>query len=250
MSSKNLQSPVLPPGNWQGVAVALGVIFSWAALLAWNLSRPLSPTDPWLYIGVLLQTHLFTGLFITAHDAMHGAVSPSNPRLNHFLGRLCAILFIFNTYDILRPKHYEHHRHVGTPDDPDYHKGNPNFWHWYVHFLKEYVTWKQMLLAAITFNIAGIWIAKPALGVFWVVPSLLSTLQLFYFGTFVPHMGEHNPENTHRSHTLGKNHIWAFVSCYFFGYHYEHHDSPRTPWWLLWKVKEQSLTTPPVNEAA
>jgi beta-carotene/zeaxanthin 4-ketolase len=28
------------------------------------------------------------------------------------------------------------------------------------------------------------------------------------------------------------------TSCYFFGYHWEHHHSPATPWWELWKVKE------------
>jgi beta-carotene ketolase (CrtW type) len=36
--------------------------------------------------------------------------------------------------------------------------------------------------------------------------------------------------------------VWAFVSCYFFGYHYEHHDSPATPWWLLWRVKDASVS--------
>jgi beta-carotene ketolase (CrtW type) len=29
------------------------------------------------------------------------------------------------------------------------------------------------------------------------------------------------------------------LSCYFFGYHFEHHDSPGTPWWRLWRVKEK-----------
>jgi hypothetical protein len=32
-----------------------------------------------------------------------------------------------------------------------------------------------------------------------------------------------------------KNHVLAFFSCYFFGYHYEHHHSPGTPWWMLWR---------------
>jgi beta-carotene ketolase (CrtW type) len=49
-------------------------------------------------------------------------------------------------------------------------------------------------------------------------------------------MGE--SENEHHSRSQSKNHFWALVSCYFFGYHFEHHDSPGTPWWLLWKVKE------------
>ncbi|MEL7193577.1 MAG: fatty acid desaturase, partial [Bacteroidota bacterium] len=35
-----------------------------------------------------------------------------------------------------------------------------------------------------------------------------------------------------------RNHMWAFLTCYFFGYHFEHHDSPNTPWWKLWELKE------------
>ncbi len=69
------------------------------------------------------------------------------------------------------------------------------------------------------------------------IPAGLSTLQLFYFGTYLPHMGEET--NAHHSHSQSKNHLWAFISCYFFGYHFEHHDSPGTPWWRLWRVKEK-----------
>lgn len=208
----------------------------WAAVLAWNLSRPFDLLSPLSWLMVLVQTHLFTGLFITAHDAMHGTVCP-DLKLNHLMGRLCTGLFIFNSYKTLRPKHYEHHRFAGTEQDPDYHKGNPRFWAWYFSFLREYVSWPQILLAAITFNVAGIWIPKPSLVLYWIVPSFLSTFQLFYFGTFVPHMGEHEAENKHNARSQRKNHAWAFLSCYFFGYHYEHHDSPATPWWRLWKLR-------------
>jgi beta-carotene ketolase (CrtW type) len=51
----------------------------------------------------------------------------------------------------------------------------------------------------------------------------------------MPHHGEH--ENKHQSATLKKNHFLAFITCYFFGYHFEHHDSPGTPWWKLWQLK-------------
>jgi beta-carotene ketolase (CrtW type) len=27
------------------------------------------------------------------------------------------------------------------------------------------------------------------------------------------------------------------ISCYFFGYHFEHHESPQTPWWRLYQSK-------------
>ena len=72
---------------------------------------------------------------------------------------------------------------------------------------------------------------------YYVVPSILSTLQLFYFGTYLPHRGEHAADNVHKARSQSKNHLLAFVSCYFFGYHYEHHDQPWVPWWLLYTTK-------------
>ncbi|MDP5172794.1 MAG: fatty acid desaturase [Bacteroidia bacterium] len=220
-----------------GVYVGVAVILCWGAMLGFDFFWEVTWTSPVTYLLVLLQTHLFTGLFITAHDAMHGTVAPQNAKLNHLIGKICTGLFIFNSYKILRPKHYLHHRHVASEDDPDYHNGHPAFWRWYLDFVKEYVTWWQILFAAITFNVLGIWIPQENLILYWVIPSILSTLQLFYFGTYLPHRGEHDPENEHRARSLEKNHLWAFVSCYFFGYHYEHHDSPATAWWRLWRLK-------------
>lgn len=221
--------------QYTGVWVAISVILLWSISLVLNLLIPVIWDSPISYLRVLLQTHLFTGLFITAHDAMHGAVAPGKPGLNHGLGKLGATLFLFNSYTNMRPKHYAHHRHVGTDEDPDFHNGNPSFFRWYYDFLTEYISWKQILLAAITFNVAKIWIPEANLLMYWVLPSLLSTFQLFYFGTYLPHMGAH--DNPHHSRSQSSNHVWAFLSCYFFGYHYEHHDSPNTPWWRLWRLK-------------
>jgi beta-carotene ketolase (CrtW type) len=73
---------------------------------------------------VLIQTHLYTGLFITSHDAIHGVVSPEYPQLNHGIGWVCATLFAFNNYAVLRKKHHWHHDYVNTDQDPDVHQGN------------------------------------------------------------------------------------------------------------------------------
>jgi beta-carotene ketolase (CrtW type) len=175
--------------------------------------------------------HLYTGLFITAHDAMHGTVSP-NRGLNNFVGYLSTFLYASFWYPQLFTKHHKHHSHVHTPDDPDYHKGS--FFAWYVQFIRNYLSIWQIVVMAIVFNILKIWIPQPNLIMFWVVPSLLSTLQLFYFGTYQPHKGEH--DNRHFARSQRRNHITAFLSCYFFGYHYEHHESPGVPWWRLWQA--------------
>ncbi|MEM7731074.1 MAG: beta-carotene ketolase, partial [Pseudomonadota bacterium] len=46
--------------------------------------------DPvWLTVGLIaLQVWLYTGLFIVAHDTMHGSFAPGRPRLNAWVGRV------------------------------------------------------------------------------------------------------------------------------------------------------------------
>ncbi|MGY6558905.1 MAG: fatty acid desaturase [Nitritalea sp.] len=219
-----------------GVQIALLIIFLWAGCLVLAFQVPVAWDNPLTYVLVLLQTHLYTGLFITAHDAMHGVVS-GNKRVNNFIGHLCATLFSYNAYWKLFPKHHEHHRFVATAKDPDYHASG-NFFIWYLSFVRQYVTLWQILAMAVTFNVLKLWLPVPPLVVYWMLPAVLSTLQLFYFGTYLPHKGE--ATNAHHSRSQKKNHLWAFLSCYFFGYHFEHHDSPGTPWWRLWQVKEKN----------
>ncbi|WPR74720.1 fatty acid desaturase [Algoriphagus sp. NG3] len=218
----------------KGILIASGIISLWLVSLIFLLNYPISWTDPVVYLGILIQMHLYTGLFITAHDAMHGLVS-SHKQLNKSIGWISALLFSFNFYARLFPKHHEHHRFVATAQDPDYHTSD-NFFAWYISFIRQYVTVWQILLMAITFNVLKLFLPTENLIIFWMLPAILSTFQLFYFGTYLPHKGE--IDNKHHSTTQTKNHLWAFLSCYFFGYHYEHHDSPGTPWWRLWRVKE------------
>ena len=217
-----------------GVLFALLIIASWSGCLWYLLHREVNLYDPVIYLLVLVQTHLYTGLFITAHDAMHGVVS-RNKTLNKTIGTLAAGLFAYNYYPRLFPRHHEHHRYVATNKDPDYHGGN--FIAWYYSFLKQYITWPQIVLMAITFNLLKLVFPVQNVVLFWMIPSVLATFQLFYFGTYQPHRGEHDEHNRHKSTTQSKNHVWAFLSCYFFGYHYEHHEKPYVPWWRLYKEK-------------
>ncbi|MBK0402193.1 fatty acid desaturase [Adhaeribacter sp. BT258] len=220
--------------KYTGVFIAALIVAGWFGLLTFSLQFPTVFTRPWPYILLLLQTHLYTGLFITAHDAMHGVAAPGNRKLNNFIGFVCALLFAFNWYPRLLPKHHQHHHFVATEKDPDYHGGN--FWLWYFSFLKQYITWPQMLAMAVTFNLLKYFFPLENVVLYWMLPAIFATFQLFYFGTYQPHKGEH--ENKHKSTTLKRNHVWAFVSCYFFGYHYEHHDKPFLPWWKLYQEKD------------
>ncbi len=219
-----------------GLFIGITIILLWGTSLGLNFSYEVVWTHPMTYVRLLIQMHLFTGLFITAHDAMHGTVAPGRHKVNLWIGRLCTFLFIFNPYKRLLRKHHAHHRHVATDRDPDFHRGNERFLPWFLAFVREYITWPQIVLAAIAYNVMTIWVAETNAILYWVIPSVLSMLQLFYFGTFLPHRGTHAPDNHHHARSQPKNHLWAFLSCYFFGYHYTHHDQPGTPWWRLWRV--------------
>ena len=212
-----------------GLLIALLVIGCWAISIILLMQWTVNFSNPLTYLFILLQMHLYTGLFITAHDAMHGTVS-SNRQVNNLIDYTCTILYALFWYPKLYIKHHQHHSHVHTENDPDYHKGS--FFSWYFVFIKNYLSIWQIIAMAILINILKLWIPQANLLLFWVVPSLLSTLQLFYFGTYQPHKGEH--DNKHQSRSQRKNHLAAFFSCYFFGYHYEHHDTPGVPWWGLW----------------
>ncbi|HKJ67457.1 MAG TPA: fatty acid desaturase [bacterium] len=222
----------------KGVIIAFTLLVLWAGNLAVLLMTPLTRMPvPIIALGLLLQTFLYTGLFITAHDAMHGSVYRKNKRLNDMVGRLAVLLYALFSYRLLITKHGQHHKHPASDRDPDYHDGKyTGFIAWYVRFLLNYLRWPQILGMAIVFNLllhlAGVHL--PNLLLFWVLPALVSTLQLFYFGTYLPHREPAGGyTNRHRARSNEFPLLLSFFSCYHFGYHWEHHEFPGVPWWLL-----------------
>jgi beta-carotene ketolase (CrtW type) len=222
-----------------GVFIAIVVLILWLGHLLYALffvePNLLSPV---FYLHILIQTFFYTGLFITAHDSMHGSVS-KNRKLNNFIGNLATMLFAFLSYRRLQKEHYKHHQFPATADDPDSSTRSNNFFVWWFDFMKNYITWWQIVLMAIAFNVLLIWFSEATLFSFWVIPAILSTFQLFFFGTYLPHRRPFSEEmEPHKARTQKKNHLWALLSCYFFGYHWEHHESPTTPWWQMYKIKK------------
>jgi beta-carotene ketolase (CrtW type) len=223
----------------KGIAIAVTIMLLWASHLVAALSTPLISLPAVLIAPmVLLQTFLYTGLFITAHDAMHGSVCRHWRSINHALGMIAVRLYALFSYKKLWRKHWEHHRYVGTPHaDPDFHDGeHTSPLCWYAHFMLNYVGWQQIVAMAVVFNVLqyGFGVCLWNALLFWVLPALLSTLQLFIFGTYLPHREPPSGyTNRHRSNPNNWHIVWSFLSCYHFGYHHEHHDSPSTPWWKL-----------------
>jgi beta-carotene/zeaxanthin 4-ketolase len=223
-----------------GLLIALVIILLWLAHLVYLLVfTEVSFTSPMTLVHIAIQTYLYTGLFITAHDAMHGLVS-RNKLINNGVGRISTQLFAALSYSRLLEKHKLHHRFPGEEADPDYCVYSQNFWRWWFSFLKNYVKIWQIVILAIVFNVLQIWVNQLNLVFFWILPSVLATFQLFYFGTYRPHRLPHTESMMpHNARTQNGPHWWAMLSCYFFGYHFEHHESPHTPWWKLYQFKNQ-----------
>ena len=222
-----------------GGIVAVAIVLAWAAIhLGGIFAFPLDRTTwPAAVPLVLIQTWLSTGLFITAHDCMHGSFARGRPGINRAVGRTMLLLYAGLDYDRLLPNHVAHHRHVGTADDPDFDTINPTRpAPWLVRFFRNYYTHWQIARIVVVLSVYQMCGASLLnILVFWAVPALMALLQLFYFGTFLPHRHARDAfpdRHNARSSPFGP---WLSVlTCFNFGgYHHEHHLHPQVPWWQL-----------------
>lgn len=221
-----------------GILSAFIIIATWACSTLFLIFLDISHLPVLALLPIIIwQTFLYTGLFITAHDAMHGSVLPQNHKINNLVGTLALLLYGLLPYNKLLKKHWLHHHHPASELDPDFHDGkHKNLLAWYFHFMKGYWNWKQIISLMITFDGLAYLIHLPSnnLTLFWVIPSLLSSVQLFYFGTFLPHQEpKEGYSNPHRAQSYSRPIFWSFITCYHFGYHEEHHEYPHVPWWGL-----------------
>lgn len=217
--------------------LALCIIGAWSGLLTLALASVEPSADP-IRAGLvfLLMTYLSTGLFITAHDAMHGTAWPDQPAWNRRIGQVALHLYAAFDFAALLREHRRHHAAPATNEDPDFHDGQgEGFAGWYVAFLRRYVTLRQLLTMAVVFNIAAhlLHISEARLLLFWVLPTLLSTLQLFTFGTWLPHRNQSESGDAHRARSSDLPRWLSLLACYHFDYHWEHHAHPHLPWWRL-----------------
>ncbi|MEB3259938.1 MAG: fatty acid desaturase [Cyanobacteriota bacterium] len=227
----------------RGLGLAAGLLLGW--LGSWALLLPTTLGQlPLTLVGgaVVLRTLLQTGLFIVAHDAMHSTLWPDRPEVNRRIGQLALLLYAALPYERCRRNHVLHHRHAGTQRDPDHHPdGQPAAWRWYGRFMAAYLSPGQLtglvlgwlVLAALGSQVS----ASPVLNVllYGALPTLLSSLQLFVVGTYLPHRGavlHRGAEETpgHEPRSLAWPCWLSLLSCYHFGYHWEHHAYPHLAW--------------------
>ncbi len=227
-----------------GICVALSMIVLWLTSVTYALTQIKihGLMDLIQNLGWVIWIQLLcVGLFITTHDACHGTVAPAHPRINLWIGRISAFLYAGFYFDGMAQKHMAHHRHVGQKDDPDFHStrpGDAGLIRWMLRFFSNYLTLYQFILmsAIAQFLMHGIHLKEPNVLGFWALPAVLSALQLFFFGTYLPHRtkdGALFPDH-HHARNLSMPRWLSFMTCFHFGaYHHVHHLKPEIPWYRL-----------------
>ena len=230
-----------PPRAATGLFWAIGIGLAWLlSLVGLFFVGSDDLAVPWIVVAILGRTLLQTGLFIVGHDAMHGSLLPMAPRLNDRIGTLALRVYACLPWDRCRSNHHSHHLAPGTLADPDFHglqAAHPLAW--YGRFMVGYLARGQMGWLLVSWSAIALFCSLHSptawrdVLLFCTLPLLLSSLQLFLFGTYLPHRAGAGTANPHHASSLAMP-VWlSFVACFHFGYHWEHHEHPEQPWFRL-----------------
>ena len=125
--------------------------------------------------------------------------------------------------------------------DPDFcPANNRSVVAWLTRFLRNYLNPAQLsrlILVLMVLVLATQANHNPpfiTVSVTYLLPLLISTGQLFFVGTYLPHRKEHRQKSHEVSiKSLNLHPFVSLLACYHFGYHREHHNNPNAPWFLL-----------------
>ncbi|MEM9310641.1 MAG: fatty acid desaturase [Pseudomonadota bacterium] len=222
-------------GGWLGVHFYSMFVFK----LTWE-SLPVA------LALALVQIWLSVGTFIICHDAMHGTLAPGWPRVNAWIGAPLLMLYAGFRWRRMRHAHFTHHKLAGHKGDPDFDEEHPSdFLQWYWTFFKRYFGLQSLLFVHL---VVGVYlfvfeIDFTQIFILYGAPALLSSLQLFYFGTFRPH--HQSPDkpfaDEHNARSNDFDTLVSLLTCFHFGYHLEHHRQPNVPWWALPAAKKAGV---------
>lgn len=221
------------------------IVLAWFVSLVELLRSSPHQLSWWgLVLAVLLRSQLQTGLFIIAHDAMHGLLWPGRPRWNDALGAGALGLYAALPYQQCRRKHQRHHSATATTSDPDFPSDlRGGIWSWYRQFMAGYLSWSQMTRLLCGWALLGLIVlplnpsAWANVLLFCTLPLLISSLQLFVFGTYLPHRAQRWPHRQSEPCSLDLPAWLSLLACFHFGYHREHHDYPGLSWFELPSVR-------------
>ena len=112
-------------------------------------------------------------------------------------------------------------------------------WSWYARFMGCYLSYGQFAALLAGWGVVALgarwWLATSMVNVllFCTLPLLLSSLQLFVVGTYLPHRNQTPASNPHQATSLDWPEWLSLLACYHFGYHLEHHEAPQLCWFQL-----------------
>jgi beta-carotene ketolase (CrtW type) len=106
--------------------------------------------------------------------------------------------------------------------------------------MRRYFGWREGLIVTVATVIYAMVLGPrwPCVA-FWSAPAILASLQLFWFGTYLPHRPGPAPfTDRHNARSSRMSEWTSLLTCFHFGgYHHEHHLSPGAPWWRLPAVR-------------
>ncbi|RFC65309.1 beta-carotene ketolase [Fulvimarina endophytica] len=229
-----------------GLTLCVCVISAWFAIhiAAVFFFEITASTLAFVPLITAVQCWLTVGLFIVAHDAMHGSLAPGRRRLNGAIGAFILFVYAGFAWRKVRDAHFSHHDAPGTEADPDFFADDPeNFWPWFRTFFSRYFGLRSVLFVStvVTTYLVVLGARVENVVLFYGMPSLLSSLQLFYFGTYRPHRHEEEGHfaDAHNARSNEFGYLASLFTCFHFGYHHEHHIAPWTPWWALPHMRER-----------
>jgi len=234
-------------GGYKSIFLALLVLGGWLFSLCLLLLGSSYHYSVLVFVvAILIRTFLQTGLFIVSHDAMHGNLVPGGKALNAWFGTVFLGIYGLLSYDICRENHIKHHQFCGKQDDPDVPlESLSRPLDWYLKFMYSYTSLRQLLGLVVVWGLTLLVLPGDLsesafrLACFWILPMVLSSAQLFVFGTYLPHrwVGSCAIVSTDLPE------FWSLLSCYHFGYHCEHHSNPALAWHQLPQARRLNLNS-------
>jgi beta-carotene ketolase (CrtW type) len=229
--------------------VTLGALFLAAIPAAFALVH----AHPWaMVLTIPVNACVFTGLFIFAHEAIHGTLVPEFPALGHVLGRLFATVYALVDYDLLRANHWKHHGHVASDADPDFDPSGRLLVHGF-RFMRRYLRWYSVPLLALVGHLLGQAGYSAAMIGAYVAPVLLSTLVVFTVGIHLVHhpvlLARHAGGDPQRSVCIDLGRVGSALVILNFNVHWNHHAHPRLSWRELGAMREAEPVRVSLREA-